>query len=207
MNKPILIIGDGGHASVLIETLHAMERKIIGYTAPQKRIELTHPVYLGTDEVIDGFSPDEVELVIGIGTINVATCRKDLFEKFKNKGYIFTNVIHPSATLSPSVCLGEGTQIMAGAIVQMNVKLSDNIIINTGAIVDHDCNVESHVHIAPGVTLSGGVYVGESCHIGVGVTVIQEIAIGDNTLIGAGSVVVTDIASNKKAYGVPAKEV
>ncbi|PIC75945.1 sugar acetyltransferase [Sporosarcina sp. P19] len=207
MNKPIIIIGDGGHASVLLEILHAMERKVIGYTSPKERIELTHIRYLGTDEVINDLASDEVELVIGLGTINVTTHRKGLFEKFKNKGYAFTNVIHPSATLSPSVCLGEGTQIMAGAIVQTNVKLVDNIIINTGAIIDHDCNVKSHVHIAPGVTLSGNVYVGESCHIGVGATVIQGVAIGDNTLIGAGSVVITDIASNKKAYGVPAKEV
>lgn len=207
MNKPIIIIGDGGHASVLIETLHAMERKIVGYTAPKERIELSDLVYLGADEIIEEYSPDEVELVIGLGTVNIATYRKFLYEKFKNKGYSFTNVIHPSAILSPSVCLGEGIQIMAGAIVQFNVELGNNTIINTGVIIDHDCKIKNHTHIAPGTTLSGGVIVKESCHIGTGVTVIQGIVIGNNTLIGAGSVVVTDIASNKKAYGVPAKEV
>ncbi|MDV6376982.1 acetyltransferase [Sporosarcina sp. GW1-11] len=207
MNKPIIIVGDGGHASVLIETLITLNKKILGYTAPKERKELFHLVYLGTDDVIESYCPNEVELVIGLGTVGVSTFRKELFESYKKKGYTFTSVIHPSANLSPSVKLGEGVQIMAGVIMQTNVNVFDNVIINTGVIIDHDCKVKSHTHIAPGTTLSGSVTVGQGCHIGTGSAVIQGISIGDGTLIGAGSVVVTTIGSNKKAYGVPAKEV
>lgn len=37
MNKPLIIIGNGGHAAVLVEILIAQQRIIIGYTAPNEK--------------------------------------------------------------------------------------------------------------------------------------------------------------------------
>ena len=109
MNKPILVIGDGGHASVLIETLLTLKRDIVGYTAPTENKTLICVPYLGTDEVITSYNPSDVELVIGLGTINISLFRKHLFNSYREQGYVFASVIHPSAIVSPSVCLGEGT--------------------------------------------------------------------------------------------------
>ncbi|MFC5588749.1 acetyltransferase [Sporosarcina soli] len=207
MNKPIIMIGAGGHAAVLAETLIAQRRVIMGYTAPREEKEFLNLPYLGTDNVIATYNPDEVELVLGLGTITISSIRKSIFEQLKSKGYLFTNVIHATAIVSPSVQIGNGIQIMAGAILQANASIADNTIINTGSIVDHDCIIGSHVHLAPGSTLSGGVRIGESCHIGAGASIIQGIAIGAETMVGAGSVVVKNIEDKKTVYGVPAKEV
>lgn len=207
MSKPIIMIGNGGHASVLVEMLIAEQREVKGYTAPQAGNSLFDLSYLGTDDVIHTYNPDEVELVLGLGTIGISTLRKSIFEHFTTKGYTFANVIHPTAIVAASVKLGQGVQIMAGAILQTNAVIADNTIINTGVIVDHDSVICCHVHVAPGSTLSGGVVIGNGCHIGTGTSVIQGIIIGDETLIGAGSVVVKSIGNRKTAYGVPAKEV
>jgi len=207
MNKPIIMIGNGGHASVLVETLIAQQSELKGYTAPQEEKSFFNLPYLGTDDVIATYDPNEVLLVLGLGTIGVSNLRKSMFEYFVAKGYTFTNVIHPTAIVASSVQVGHGIQIMAGAILQTNISIDANTIINTGTIIDHNGVIGSHVHLAPGVTLSGGVRIGDSCHIGTGTSMIQGITIGNETMVGAGSVVVKNIGDRTTAYGVPAKEV
>lgn len=207
MNKPLIIIGNGGHASVLTEILLHQNRKIIGFTAPQKEENQFGIPYLGDDQEILKFNSDDIELVLGIGSTSVSSFRSKIFRYFINKQYTFANVIHPSAILAPSVVLGKGVQIMAGVIIQTNSKIADNTIVNTGTKIDHDCIIGPHVHLAPGTTLSGGVKIGEGTHIGTGTTIIQGIEIGENCLIGAGAVVIRNIQHGVKAIGVPAKEV
>ena len=207
MSKPLIIIGNGGHASVLTEILIANNETIIGFVAPNVETNQFGMKYLGTDEVLYNYSPVEIELVLGVGMISPKSIREKLFQKLKKEGYTFKTIIHSSAIISPTVSLGEGTQIMAGVIIQTAVKIADNTIINTGVIIDHDCKIGSHVHIAPGTTISGAVEIKNSTHIGTGTTIIHGITIGEECLIGAGSVVVKNIMANIKAYGVPAKEV
>lgn len=201
------MIGNGGHATVLVETLIGQQREIKGYTAPNEEKNIFNLSYLGTDEVLAAYKPKEVELILGLGTVGISTVRKSMFENYIAKGYTFANIIHPTAIVASSVKIGHGVQIMAGVIIQTNASIADNTIVNTGAIVDHDSAIGRHVHLASGVTLSGGVKIGDSCHIGAGTSIIQGITIGEETLIGAGSVVVKSIGERKTAYGVPAKEV
>lgn len=208
MNKPVIIIGNGGHATVLVEILIAQEKEIIGYTDLKEEQSVVNLKYLGTDDVItEGYDAEKVELVLGLGTVSASVTRKNLFEYFESRGFKFASIIHPTAILSPSTKIGQGVQILSGVILQANVSICDNSIINTGSIIDHDCHIGKHVHIAPGATLSGGVQIGDNCHIGVGTSIIQSVSIGNETTIGAGSVVVKDIGIGKTAYGVPAKEV
>ncbi|MCT6925668.1 acetyltransferase [Metasolibacillus sp.] len=206
-SKEIIIIGNGGHASVLTEILLAQGEKILGFTAPTVENNQFSLEYLGNDEVILNYSTTDIELVLGVGMVGPASLRKNIFHCFNIQGYVFKNIIHPSAMIAPSVIFGQGVQIMAGAIIQTNTKVADNTIINTGAVIDHDCHIEQDVHIAPGAKLSGNVHVRQGSHIGTGATIIQGIEIGTNCLIGAGSVVVKSINSGVTALGVPAKEV
>lgn len=208
MNKPVIIIGNGGHASVLIEMLHSQGREIIGYTDVKKSEKNSRIPYLGNDTIIqENYNAKEIELVLGLGSIKVTEVREKLFKYFTELGFTFAQVIHQMAIISPSVILGQGVQIMAGVVLQTNTIIGDNAIINTGTTIDHDCQIGSHVHIAPGCTLSGGVEINNNSHIGTGVSIIQNITIGEKSTIGAGSVVVRNIGAEKIAYGVPAKEV
>jgi len=207
MNKPIIIIGNGGHASVLTEIILAQGEKILGFTAPTLEKNGFSLPYLGIDEIIQSYPATDIELVLGLWMIQLSPLREKIYNHFRVKGYQFKSIIHPSSIIAPSVKLGHGIQIMAGSIVQTNTTIADNTIINTGALIDHDCQIESHIHIAPGTKISGNVHIQEGTHIGTGATVIQGIHIGENCLIGAGAVVVKNIKSNVKVFGVPAKEV
>lgn len=208
MNKPVILIGHGGHASVLIEILQEQGREIIGYTDVVENKRNTSLTYLGTDSIIqEKYNFEDLELVLGIGSTKVTLVREKHFRYFTELGYSFSQVIHPTAIISPSARLGEGVQIMAGAIIQTNTSIGDYSIVNTGTIVDHDCKIGKNVHIAPRSILSGRVEIDDHCHIGTGTTIINNIKIGEKTTIGAGAVVIRNIGSRAVAYGVPAKEV
>lgn len=210
MSFPIIVLGAGKHAKVVIDILRIQSVNVLGITDidPGKLKEKVYGVkVIGNDDALQFYLPDSVQLVNGLGSVGSTILRKQLYNHFKSQGYSFASVIHPSAVIAFDVEISEGVQVMAGAIIQPGSYIGKNTIINTKASVDHDCIIGSHVHLAPGVTLSGDVQVGDGVHIGTGATVIQGIRIGQNSLVGAGSLVVKDVPEGATVIGVPARVV
>jgi UDP-perosamine 4-acetyltransferase len=206
--KPVIVIGSGGHAKVLIAALQELKRKILFATdSDPVRIgsELLGIPIAGNDSLIEQQSPDEVELVNGIGSTGSLALRYRISCRWKDAGYSFATVIHPTAFVARSVQVGPGCQIMAGVVIQPGTVIGGNSIVNTRAAVDHDCQIGEYVHISPGVVLCGSVTVGDQSHVGAGSTVIQGIQIGRQVLVGAGAVVVNDVPDSVMVVGVPAK--
>jgi sugar O-acyltransferase (sialic acid O-acetyltransferase NeuD family) len=205
-NLPIIVLGGGGHARVLIDVLLLQRRDLLGYTdvvkAGKRNVDLPH---LGDDSAVLENDPENLTLVNGLGSIGPSTSRKKLYEHFLERGYRFETVVHPSATIASDVRLGEGVQIMAGAVVQTGTHLGANSIVNTGALVDHDCEIGAHVHIAPGVVLSGNVRIGEGAHVGTGAILIQGVTVGTQSIIGAGTVVLKNVPPRVTFVGVPGR--
>lgn len=210
MKVKVLLLGSGGHAKILIDCLHQLpDIEILGMldTDPTRiGQQVLGEHVLGTEEIIEKYSPEEVCLVNAIGSSSLPTSRQKLFTKFKLLGYSFLSVIHPAAIISKDISLGEGAQLMAGSIVQPGCAIGDNVILNTGASIDHDCQIGNHVHIAPGVVCSGSVIIGDCSHVGVGSVIIQNISIGAHCLVGAGAVVIKNFTDNSKIVGVPAEQ-
>lgn len=206
--KPLIILGAGGHAKVLIAALISGPAKILGI-AERVGCNTTGNVLgipiIGNDDSILRYSPQDVQLINGLGSVSSTESRRELFEKFVALGYHFATVLHATAVISTDVHLGDGVQVMAGAVIQPGTVVGDNSILNTHASVDHDCLIANYVHISPGATLSGGVRVGESTLIGAGAVVIQGIEIGSRCVVAAGAVVIRDVASHTSVAGVPAK--
>lgn len=198
--RPIIVLGSGGHAKVLIEALRQSGREIMGLTDPAKTgtTEYFGVKILGDDDMVFNYSPDEVVLANGIGAMPGNNLRRELNDRMEEKNFQFTQVIHPSAVLASDVEIDNGAQIMAGVVIQPGVSVGRSCIINTGAVVDHDCIIHDDCHLAPGVTLSGNVVVNKGTHIGTGASVIQGITIGQDCVIAAGSAVYKDISAGNK---------
>lgn len=209
MEQPVILLGGGGHARVLLDILHLRDIKIEGISLDDPVVEEWYGYrVIGDDEdVLNYYPADQVLLVNAVGSVGPATGRKALYEKFRKKGYRFASVIHPSAVIASDCSMGEGVQIMAGTIIQPGCRLGENVLINTKASVDHDVKVSDHVHVAVGATISGGVEIGEGAFIGAGSTIIQNRSIGAYSTVGAGAVVVRDVLEHATVMGVPAREV
>lgn len=210
MSESIWVIGAGDHAKVLVEALRAAGTPATGLvdTATERHGERVLGVEIrGDDRVLEALPASQIRLVNGVGSIRSTGLRAQVFERFRDRGYTFARVVHPSAVIAPDVELAEGAQVMAGAVLQPGCRIGRNAVVNTRAAVDHDCQVGDHVHLAPGVTLSGCVEIGEGTHVGTGASVIQGVRIGKQCLVGAGAVVVCDVPDGATVLGVPAKEV
>lgn len=200
---PVIILGAGGHATVLAEMLRVLKRPVLGTVAPQESLLKNYPEvpYLGTDSILsERFSPTDIQLVNGIGAIDVAgnQRRYQLFWHFKQQGFSFASLVHPSVTMASSVSLGEGVQIMAGGVIQPNSYIGNNTIINTRVSIDHDCHIGDNVHLAPGVVLSGNVQIEEGAHIGTAAAILQGRKIGKQAMICAGQMVIKDVLPFQK---------
>lgn len=202
--RPFVVLGAQGHAAVVIELIHSLGGTVAGCVAPPQDTPFGLPL-LGDDDWLT-HREGEFQLANGVGGVGDNTIRARVFEKFDTMGFAFPKLIHPRATVSTSAVIGDGVQIMRGAIIQACTTIGENVIVNTGAIVDHDCVLGNHSHIAPGVTLSGGVTLGDGSHVGTGATVIQNIAIGARAIIGAGAVVTANVPEDVTVIGVPARQ-
>ena len=208
MNLPVIVVGGAGHAKVVVSTLLLLHRRVLGFVDLKPSLSpLLGIAHLGDDNAVFLHPPDRVRLVNCVGSIGSTALRQAVYEKFRERQYIFDTVIHPSAVIAPEVHIEDGVQVMAGAVVQPGSRLGANVIINTGARVDHDCLIDAHAHIAPGVTLSGHVHIGKGAHIGTGASIIQGIKVNAAGIVGAGAVVVDDVPAGVTVVGVPARSV
>jgi sugar O-acyltransferase (sialic acid O-acetyltransferase NeuD family) len=202
----VIVVGGAGHAKVLVSTLLLLNRRVLGFVDLKPSLApLFGIAHLGGDDAIFLHRPDQVRLVNCVGSIGSTALRQAVYEKFREKQYIFETVIHPSAVIAPEVHTEDGVQVMAGVVVQPGSRVGANVVINTGACVDHDCSIEAHAYVAPGVTLSGHVKIGKGAHIGTGASIIQCIKIGAGSIVGAGAVVVENVPAGETVVGVPAR--
>lgn len=210
IQKPIIIFGAGGHTKVLIDTLQCQSANILGVTDPDPEMHgkdvMGIPI-IGDDNSILQYGVNDILLVNGLGIVNHSNRRMQIYDTFKERGYRFTRVIHPSAVISAGAYLAEGVNVMAGAIIQTLATIGVNTIINTMSSIDHECIIGNHCHVAPGVTISGGVKIADNVLIGAGATIIQGVKLGIHCVVAAGAVVIRDVPDGATVMGVPAKVV
>ena len=208
IDVPVILIGGGGHARVLIEFLRRLDARIEGILEADEARHggtLDGVPVLGGDQVVLERDAGDILLVNGVGSVRQPVARREVFERFSAQGYVFATLVHPSSVMAGGLEPGAGAQLMAGTVIQPGARLGANCIVNTGATVDHDCAIGDHVHLSPGVTLSGNVVVGASSHVGAGATIIQGVTVGTNCLVAAGAVVIDDVPDNQTVAGVPAR--
>ncbi|WP_454717378.1 acetyltransferase [Caulobacter segnis] len=204
MSTGVVIIGGGGHAKVVIESLRASGHTVAAIVDadPTPREVLGVPV-VGDDLKLPALKEQGLsQLFVAIGDNRL---REKLGRKAQGLGFVLVNAIHPSAVISPSAKLGQGVAVMAGVAINADTDVGDLAIINTGAVVDHDGRLGMACHLGPASALAGGVTVGDRAFLGVGARVIPGVTIGADTTVGAGGVVVRDLPDAVLAIGVPAK--
>lgn len=117
----------------------------------------------------------------------------------------FLTAIHPSAQIGAEVSVGQGSVIMAGAVVNAGSRIGEFCILNTRASLDHDSTMGDYASLAPAVVTGGQVLIGDFSNVGIGATILPSVTIGRHSVIGAGSVVLKPVPDEVIAYGAPAR--
>ncbi|MCH2490720.1 MAG: acetyltransferase [Flavobacteriales bacterium] len=194
--KTITLYGAGGHcyaAAALIKSVGGFEPTAVWDDAPKERAILDIPVmqYKGAEIKSDA-------LCVTIGNNRV---RKEIVAKFDT---VYPTFIHASATVYPSVTIGEGTLVHPNSVLDAGVTVGNYCIINNNATVSHNVHIADFVHVAIQAAVAGGVRIGEGTLVGAGSVILPELTIGKWVTIGAGAVVTKDVPDNSVVYGNPA---
>ena len=208
--KKLFILGTSGHAKVILDIAKAMDvYDEISFLDPSKEkgtIINGVPVEGSEDDLDSIVNGDcsNIQVAIGIGDNSI---RNKVYEKLNQKfpQLKYTVLIHPSAVVSDSAIIGDGTVVMPCAVINANSKIGRFSIINTKASVDHDCLIGDFVTIAPGSTLGGNVEVGDFSSVCLGASVIHGVKIGTETVVGANALVLKKLEDNSVYYGSPCK--
>ncbi len=189
----MILYGASGHGRVIADILRQSGESRVRFwdDSPEAAI-------LGYEVAVPEYSTEE-EVILAIGSNRV---RKMLAARL---GIRFGKAIHPSAVIGEYCDVGDGSVVMAGAILNPGTTVGRHCIINTAASVDHDGRIGDYVHISPGVVLTGNVSVGDGAHIGAGAVVIPGTRIGQWAVIGAGAVIIRDVPDYAVVVGNPGK--
>lgn len=201
--REIIIIGASGHGKVVADIIEKAGDRAAGYLDDNEALGDAFfglPI-LGT--VDDYIRYMQYEFIVAIGN---AAVRESIVNKLA--GVKWYTAIHPTAVIARrGVKIGEGSVIMANAVINAGAGIGRHCIINTSAVVEHDNIIEDYVHVSVGAKLAGTVHVGKSAWIGIGAVVSNNLSICADCMIGAGCVVVKNIEQPGTYVGVPAGRV
>lgn len=172
--KSLLILGAGGFGHMIQETAY-----LLGY---ETAVFLDDAV---REEGVVGKCCDYMEFrekydtaVAALGDNNM---RLYWTEKLMEAGYDVPAMIHPSAVVSPSAVIGNGTFVMQRAVVNTHTVVEHGVLINSGAVVDHDSRI------------------GKGAHIGLGSVVKADCTIEPKQKVEAGEVI---FSTRRKIDGI-----
>lgn len=205
--------GSAGHAKVLAEIVALQGGRVIALFDNNEVAPALDgvPLFISESGFLNwvktrGGRVDTVSASAAIGG-GRGRDRLVIHQLFRRYGLRLPVLCHPTAVISRTAHLGEGTQVLAVANVAAEVRIGEGCIVNHKASIDHECYIGSGVHIAPGATLCGCVTVGDNVFIGAGATVLPRLSIGENSVIGAGAVVTKNVPSGITVVGNPAKPI
>lgn len=187
--EDIVLVGFGGHAKSVADCIERQGKyHIVGYTdSEDKHVSYD---YLGSDNELPFLFNEGIKYAaVGIGYIGRGLLREQIYENLKQIGFLLPVIIDPSAIISKTVKIQEGTFVGKGAIVNAGVEIGKMVIVNTRALVEHECILGDFAHVAVGAILCGQVEVGQAAFVGANATIIQCKKINAGTLIPAGTVV------------------
>lgn len=207
MAKQVIILGAGGVGPYVSYILDCdSEVEVVGFTDRNSDLwgtEIYGKPVLGSDDVIpDLYAKGVRYAVVGVAIPDV---RARLGKMAADSGLELINAIHPSAIVPPTVQLGNGVILAAGAILSHNPIIEDNTWLGLGAVVGHDTRVGRDVLVGGRAAVGADVEVGDRVLLGFGSVIGREVKIGDDAIVGSGANVVHNVPARAVVFGNPAR--
>ena len=151
MNKPLLIIGAGGHGKVIAEIASDLGYEKIDF------LDDDNAEAIGKIDEVEAFI-EYGEAFCGIGNNKF---RAKILSRLENAGYQIATLIHPSSYVSQTAVIGKGTVVEPKAVVNSNSTVGRGSIISVRSIIDHNVKLGICCHINSGAIVKAGGEVGD----------------------------------------------
>ncbi|MDU1193830.1 sialic acid O-acyltransferase [Hafnia paralvei ATCC 29927] len=201
MKKKLIIIGAGGFAKSVIDSLDYGLYELVGFIDSYKTgMHQGLSILANSIESIE--CADKYSYFIAIGDPDI---RAMWFELLDSYHLDMINVFDATAIISKRAKLGICIYIGKMAIVNCDSIIENGVVINTRALVEHGNRIGFCTNISTNVVLNGDVRVGDKSFIGSCTVVNGQLEIGSGAIIGSGSVVIRNISNNIVVAGSPTK--
>ena len=205
MEKPLILVGGGGHCKSVLEAAESAGYSILGVLDMPDEVgkKILSTKVIGTDDDIPSYV-EKAEFIITVGFIKNPAIRIKLYNRIKEAGGKFATIIASTAYVSKYATIDEGTVVLHQAFVNAGAKIGKNVILNTATNIEHDAVIGDQCHISTGTMVNGDCKVGNNCFIGSQSVLANGITIGDDIIVGAGSLVRKSISEKGIYSGNPA---
>lgn len=197
----VVIVGNSIASEIVYGYISSDERyNIVAFTVDEEFISEVTKFDLPVVDIAvleNRFPCNNYQILLGIGYKNVNQNRTFFFHKMKQMGYQIVTYIHPSAVVSPTAKIGEGSFVLSNSVIEPYVIIKENVLIWSNCTIAHHSEVESHCWIASNSIISGQAKVKEYTFIGVGSTICNEVTIGAKNIIGAACMISKNTNSNE----------
>ena len=187
--EKLILIGAGGHATSCIDVIEQNGQfQVVGLIGLPNELNtkcLDYPV-IATDDRLSDLRASYSYTLITAGQIAEPDTRIRLYRIAKELGFELPSIVAPSAYVSEHACLGNGTIVMHGAIINAGVSIGDNCIVNSRVLIEHGAYVSDHCHISTGAILNGDVVIGAGSFVGSGSQIKEGIKLGERCIVAMG---------------------
>jgi UDP-3-O-[3-hydroxymyristoyl] glucosamine N-acyltransferase len=164
--ESVVIYGAGKGGRTIFETLESDSKfNVVAFIDDNLNGTFLNKPVLKKDDIEILLKENIKNLIIGISN---GKKRCDIGNNLEKLGFSLINAIHAESIISPTVKLGKGNHIKAGAIIDTNTIIGDNNIIDNGVIIPHDNRIGFGCHLAPGCTLGSSVEIHDYSILGIG---------------------------------------
>lgn len=197
MKKKLILIGAGGFAKSVIDSIDEKKYSIEGFIDNIKSgSHLGYKIFANNLDELE--NKEDYCYFISIGDNEKRTY---WYKEVIKRNLDIINVIDKTAILSENIGIFVGKL----AIINNDARIGENVVINTKALIEHGCRIGNNVNVSTNTVLNGDVIVKENCFIGSSSVVNGQITIEKNSIIGSGTVVIRDVEKNVVMAGIPAK--
>lgn len=202
--QPLLVFGAGRLGRQLLHHLRQLvDVRIEGFVddvlTPGSEAPGGHRCLGSLEQVVavHGLGPAVATMVFAVGYADMAA-RGRALQRVLDAGYRLHGFVHPRACVEPGSQVGDGSIVLAGAIVDQNVSLGPACYIDIGVRIGEDCVVGHNNYFSSGAALGGSVRVGHGNFFGMDSTAVTGVSIGSNCFINAKTLVVRDLPDDTK---------
>ena len=184
MREKILLVGAGGFGRISME--HAVKTwdcAFVDDCYPAKQEVCNIPVVGKISDLPTLFGRYK-KLIVVIGNTKL---RESIYQRAKEIGYEFPNIIADSAYISPFASIGSGCVILNNVVIQNAACIGNGVLLNPGVEIHHDSFVGDNTLIYSNSVIRTYARVGKRVLIGSTVSIGLGAQVADDEVIADGS--------------------
>jgi sugar O-acyltransferase (sialic acid O-acetyltransferase NeuD family) len=159
---------------------------------------------LGDLSLVHIFGP-EIKFIFGIGSMRTRLIRQNILRKIDLPKERFVTIIHPTAVIDESACIGHGCVIHPGVCIGNDAIIDSFAIIAVNSAIGPFAQIKAFAMVTSLVVILSNAKIGKAVFVGSCSCVTENVEVGDGSMIGAGTVVSRNVDIGCFFLGNPAR--